>query len=110
MDKHLKILSQQFPNTQFLYIDAEKSPFFVQRLSVRTLPTLCIFIDGVLKDKVLGFDGLSGDEFLTFELAARIAQTGVIEAPKNKIKDKTILKGERKKKYNKMSESEGDDD
>jgi len=29
MDKHLKILCQQFPQTQFLYIDAEKTPFFV---------------------------------------------------------------------------------
>ncbi|MCL4152888.1 UNVERIFIED_CONTAM: hypothetical protein GTU68_040829 [Idotea baltica] len=61
MDKHLKILSQQFPNTQFLYINAEKSPFFCQKLAIKTLPTLCIFINGVMKDKVLGFDGLSGD-------------------------------------------------
>lgn len=78
IDKHLKLLCQQFPQTQFLYINAEKSPFFIQKLAIRTLPTLCIFIDGVMKDKVLGFDGLSGDEFLTWELAARLAQTGVI--------------------------------
>ena len=52
-----------------------------------------MFVDGVLKDKVLGFDGLSGDEFLTYELAARIAQTGLIENPKSKIKDKTVFKG-----------------
>ena len=101
MDKHLKILSQQFPNTQFLYINAEKAPFFVQRLNVRTLPTLCLFIDGVLKDKILGFEGLSGDEFLTYELAGRISQCGVIEPPKGKIKDKTILKGQ------KVGESDG---
>lgn len=61
MDKHLKILCHQFPNTQFLTINSEKAPFFVQRLAIRTLPTLCIFINGVLKDKILGFDGLSGD-------------------------------------------------
>lgn len=96
MDKHLKILSQQFPNTQFLYIDAEKTPFFVERLNIRTLPTLCMFIDGVMKDKLLGFQGLSGDEFLTFELAAKLAEAGVIESPKDKIKDKTILKGQRR--------------
>ena len=101
MDKHLKILSQQFPNTQFLYIDAVKSPFFIQRLNIRTLPTLCIFIDGIMKDKVLGFDGLSGDQFLTYELAARLAQTGVIECPKSKIKDATIMKGNRTRKNNK---------
>lgn len=104
MDKHLKILSQQFPNTQFLFINAEKADFFVQRLNIRTLPTLCIFIDGIMKDKILGFEGLSGDEFLTYELAARIAQSGVIECPKTKIKDKTIFKGE--KKRNNQNESE----
>lgn len=96
MDKHLKLLSEQFPNTQFLSINAEKTPFFVQKLGIRTLPTLCIFIDGVLKDKVLGFQGLSGDEFLTYELAAKLAESGVIETPKGKAKDKTILKGDRK--------------
>lgn len=96
MDKHLKILSEQFPNTQFLSINAEKTPFFVQKLGIRTLPTLCIFIDGVLKDKVLGFQGLSGDEFLTYELAAKLAESGVIETPKGKAKDKTILKGDRR--------------
>lgn len=95
MDKHLKILSQQFPNTQFLYIDAEKAPFFVERLAVKTLPTLCVFIDGIMRDKVLGFQDLSGDEFLTYELAAKLAECGVIEAPKGKVKDKTILKGNR---------------
>ena len=97
MDKHLKILCQQFPQTQFLYINAEKAPFFVEKLGVRTLPTLCIFLDGILKDKVLGFEGLSGDEFLTWELAARLSQSGVIESHKDKIKDKTIMKGSRKR-------------
>ena len=78
MHKHLSILSQQFPKTQFLSIQAEKAPFFVQKLNIRSLPTLCFFIDGVMKDKLLGFDGLSGDEFLTYELAARLNQAGVI--------------------------------
>ena len=96
MDKHMKIICQQFPNTQFLYIDAQKAPFFVERLSIRTLPTLCIFINGVLKDKILGFTGLSGDEFLTYELASLLAESGVIECPKTKIKDKTIMKSKRK--------------
>lgn len=97
MDKHLKILCQQFPQTQFLCINAEKAPFFIQRLSIRSLPTLCFFVDGILKDKLLGFDGLSGDEFLTYELAARLNQAGVISNPKEKIKDKTLLKGMQKR-------------
>ena len=95
MEMHLKILCQQFPQTQFLCMNAEKSLFFVNKLSIRSLPTLCIFIDGVLKDKMLGFEGLSGDEFLTWELAAKLSQSGVIENPREKIKDKTLLKGQR---------------
>jgi thioredoxin-like negative regulator of GroEL len=55
MDQHLKILCQQFPQTQFLALNAEKTPFFVQKLAIRSLPTLCFFIDGVMKDKLLGF-------------------------------------------------------
>ena len=66
MDKHIRLLSQQFPQTQFLSINAQNSPFFAQKLGVRTLPTLCIFRDGVLKGKQMGFEGLSGDEFLTY--------------------------------------------
>ena len=57
-----------------------------------------------MKDKILGFDGLSGDQFLTYELAARIAQSGLIEIPKNAIKDKTVLKS----KKNHESESGSD--
>ena len=53
-----------------------------------------------MKDKVLGFEGLSGDEFLTWELAARLSQSGVIEDAKQKIKDKTVLKGQRKRGKN----------
>ncbi len=95
MDHHLKILCQQFPQTQFLSINAEKCPFFIEKLSIRTLPTLCYFVNGVLKGKQLGFDGLSGDEFVTFQLALRLAQAGIVTDPKEKIKDKTIIKGGR---------------
>ncbi len=60
-----------------------------------------------MKDKLLGFEGLSGDDFLTYELAARINQAGVIENPKEKIKDKTVLKGNRVR-GKKGSESDSD--
>ena len=46
--------------TVFLYINAEKSPFFVQKLSIKTLPTICIFKNGVLIDKIVGLDKLGG--------------------------------------------------
>ena len=57
---------------------------------------------------VLGFDGLSGDEFLTWELAARLSQSGVVESHKDKIKDKTVLKGQRKRGKEDDSGSDND--
>lgn len=57
---------------------------------------------------MLGFDGLSGDEFLTWELAARLSQSGVIDNPKDKIKDKTLFKGQRKR-GKEEDESDSDD-
>ena len=58
MDKHLQKIAYEYPEVQFLYLNSLKAPFFVNKLGIRTLPTLCIFNDGVLKDKVLGFDSL----------------------------------------------------
>jgi hypothetical protein len=49
MDKHLQKIAYEYPDVQFLYLNALKAPFFVTRLSIQTLPTLCIFNNGVLK-------------------------------------------------------------
>ena len=35
MDKHLRILAAMHPETRFVKIDAEKSPFFVDKLKVK---------------------------------------------------------------------------
>lgn len=80
MDKHLQKICYEYPDVQFLYLNSLKAPFFVNKLGIRTLPTLCIFNDGVLKDKVMGFEGLSGDDFKTHELTGRLIQAGLIES------------------------------
>ena len=79
----------------FLYINAEKAPFFVEKLHVRTLPTLCLFIDGKMKDKLVGFEGLSGDDFRSGELVSRFVRTGVIQ-PSEDEKFRLVKKGKRK--------------
>ena len=78
MDKHLQKIALEYPDVQFLYLNALKAPFFVTKLAIKTLPTLCIFNDGVLKDKILGFEGLTGDEFKTFELTDKLVRAGLI--------------------------------
>lgn len=62
MDMHLKKMAKKFYGTKFVYLEAEKAPFFVQKLAVQTIPSVCLFIDGVLVHKQLGFQGIEGGE------------------------------------------------
>jgi len=86
MDHHLHILAKRHVETKFIKIDAAKTPFFVQKLSVRTMPTLIFFVDGVAKDKLIGFEGLSDDlpiyqedEWKTIKLARLLGKAGMID-------------------------------
>ena len=64
-----------------MYLDAEKAPFFIQKLQVQVLPTMICFIDGVAVDRVVGFADMGNkDEFPTILLARRLIQAGVIRA------------------------------
>ena len=42
MDKHLNILCRQHFETKFVKIDAEKSPYLVDKLKIWMLPTLAL--------------------------------------------------------------------
>jgi len=91
MDHHLKIIATdpQHLSCKFVRIDAEKAPFFVVKLKVKTLPTVIVFKDGKTTDKLLGFEGLSTsstnrrandiDDFPTSRLGYWLESTGAIE-------------------------------
>lgn len=85
MDHHLNILAKRHIETKFVKIDAAKTPFFVQKLAVRMMPTLIFFVDGVAKEKLIGFEGLSDDlpiyqedEWKTIKLARLLGKAGMI--------------------------------
>jgi len=79
MDMHMAKMSKKFFETKFVKLNAEKSPFFVNKLSLQTLPCICCFIDGVLKFKQVGFYGLAGgDEFKTAHLARNLRDGGEV--------------------------------
>ena len=46
IDHHLQLIAPVHLECKFINIDSEKCPFFVQKLQVKTLPTLVIFCDG----------------------------------------------------------------
>ncbi|KAG7396783.1 hypothetical protein PHYBOEH_001812 [Phytophthora boehmeriae] len=63
MDMHLARLARSHIECKFLKMNAEKAPFFVEKLVIRVLPTVVCFKDGVaFPDRVIGFDGLTEDD------------------------------------------------
>mmetsp|Transcript_21793 Transcript_21793/g.42888 ORF Transcript_21793/g.42888 Transcript_21793/m.42888 type:complete len:282 (+) Transcript_21793:356-1201(+) len=80
MDKHLKLMAVNHVEARFFKIDAEKALFFVEKLNIRTLPTLIFFQDGKAIDRLMGFQDLpNGDDFTTRDLEERIGITGAIK-------------------------------
>jgi len=84
IDKHLQVIAPEHKECKFLKLDAEKSPFFVNKLAVQVLPTICLFKKGVLIDKIVGFEEFGGkDDFKTIEMTRRLVKSGVLK-PKNR--------------------------
>jgi thiol-disulfide isomerase/thioredoxin len=83
IDHHLKQIAARHISCKFLRIDAEKAPFFVSKLVLRTLPTLIVFQDGKAVDRLVGFQGLTSpkdpDNFPTHKLQQWLADTGAID-------------------------------
>jgi hypothetical protein len=84
MDHHLKLIAPLHLTCKFLRIDAEKSPFFVQKLQIKTLPTLIVFREGKAIQRLTGFEGLAKDpnepdKWHTGKLQQWLAGTGAIE-------------------------------
>jgi len=69
MDMHMLRCARKFFGTRFVKLDAEKAPFFVEKLKIRTLPCCVVFNDGVAKGRQVGFEGLPGEDFSTVQLA-----------------------------------------
>lgn len=85
MDKHLQILAKKHPETKFLKLNAEKSPFFVKKLGIKVIPTVVLFEkNGVAFDRIIGFEGFDGeDECETSEIENRLGLAGVIKMEKS---------------------------
>lgn len=64
-------------------LDAERAPFFIQKLQIQVLPTIMCFVEGLAYDSIVGFEELGGeDDFSTIVLIRRLVKAGVLK-PKN---------------------------
>ncbi|CBH09544.1 hypothetical protein, conserved [Trypanosoma brucei gambiense DAL972] len=64
MDSRLLELSRMMLSVKFVKIDAEKSPFLVERLHIKTLPCCVLFHNDVAVDRIYGFEGCIGEDGL----------------------------------------------
>ena len=82
IDKHLALISKEHKEAiKVIKIDAEKAPFFVNKLAIRVLPTVVFFTNGVScpPERMVGFDGLpNGDDFTTRDLEEILVRFEVI--------------------------------
>ena len=111
LDKHLESLAVKHFLTRFIKINVEKSPFCTSRLNIQTLPAVLSFIDGIVKDRVIGFDDLGNtDTFPTALLERRLAKTDVIKLVELKPKATSVMGFEKRSKgagrYDSDSESD----
>jgi hypothetical protein len=80
VDKHLGLLAPKHIEARCCRINAEKSPFLVEKLLVVVLPTIALVHKGKVIDYIVGFDDLGGhDDFPTEVLEWRIACQGVFK-------------------------------
>jgi hypothetical protein len=84
VDKHLDILARKHIETKFMRIDAERSPFVVERLRVVMLPTIMLVRNNKTDHSktdhsIIGFDEMGRrDDFATETLEALLLAHGVL--------------------------------
>ena len=80
VDQHLEVLARKHIETKFVKLNVDRAPFITERLHIKTLPTIALLIDNIVKEKIIGFTELGNhDEFSTDLLEWRLARGGVID-------------------------------
>ena len=105
----LQTLASTHLDARFLRINVDRAPFLVTKLKVQVLPCVLGFVDGICKDRIVGFQGLGRgtDAFTTRQLEARLVQANILQRHKLPEGDGVGL---RDKKPDRRIESEEEDD
>mmetsp|Transcript_27174 Transcript_27174/g.35626 ORF Transcript_27174/g.35626 Transcript_27174/m.35626 type:complete len:231 (+) Transcript_27174:259-951(+) len=79
VDAHLQKLCVTHLETRFVKIDAEKSPFLVERLNIFMMPTILCIKEGKVEHHIRGFDEMGGiDDFSTEVMAYVLSTHGLL--------------------------------
>ncbi|CDO71293.1 hypothetical protein BN946_scf184908.g50 [Trametes cinnabarina] len=80
MDKHLARIAPKYFNTLFIKVFVENVPWLVEKLAIKVLPCVMTFLNGVSKDRIVGFEELGNtDQFDTATLEWKLLNSGVIQ-------------------------------
>jgi thiol-disulfide isomerase/thioredoxin len=79
VDAHFERLCQTHLEARFVKIDAEKSPYLVEKLGIILMPTIVLIKDGKTEHAIHGFDEFGGtDDFTTQDMAYVLATHKVL--------------------------------
>lgn len=79
VDAHFAKLAALHPETRFVKVNVEKSPFLVERLQIVLIPTITLIKNGKTEHSILGFDEFGGtDDFPTEDMAYVLSTHGVL--------------------------------
>jgi len=80
VDAHFQKLAPSHLETRFVKIDAEKSPYLVEKLGIILMPTIVLIKNGRTDHAIHGFDEFGGtDDFTTADVAYVLAAHGVLD-------------------------------
>lgn len=87
----------------------DNCPFLVTKLKIQVLPAVLAFIDGIVVDRIIGFEGLGRlpDSFTTRDLEARLIRANVLVRSKVG-EEEQRLTAQRKKETKEVNEDEDD--
>ncbi|KAF7115059.1 hypothetical protein CNMCM5793_001095 [Aspergillus hiratsukae] len=90
MDEHIRALATRHHEVRFARVDVRNTPFVVEKLSIRVLPCVIGFKDGIGVERVVGFEGLGAggrdgaDSFNIATLEKRLVWKGILAQTKFK--------------------------
>ncbi|KAF9484026.1 hypothetical protein BDN70DRAFT_218589 [Pholiota conissans] len=94
----------KYSNTRFVRVFVENIPWLVEKLAIKVLPCVICFVDGIAKDRLIGFEELGNeDSFNTAVLELRLAHSGVLQKQSG-----TVLDPVYKVAYRKQSDDNDD--
>eukprot|EP00123_Amoebidium_parasiticum_P001406 comp12482_c0_seq1/m.7429 comp12482_c0_seq1/g.7429 ORF comp12482_c0_seq1/g.7429 comp12482_c0_seq1/m.7429 type:complete len:201 (-) comp12482_c0_seq1:548-1150(-) len=79
MSQHCQRLAENHTETRFIKVNAEKSPFLVQRLKLWMMPTIVLVREQQTEKQYVGLDAFGGVNFETSVLERKLIDDDIID-------------------------------